>query len=115
MAWRKGEPEECIPILFWAEHEWRDQYYIGEREKGSRLVEVIGGAGFFVSDVGEWVPLKEVFEALKEIENHACMRETLRQISVQPCDPSRHDEQGSVCSPCHAKSYFNSEANDPKA
>jgi len=50
-------------------------------------------------------------EARAEIDNHACMRETLRQISVQPCDPSRHDEQGSVCSPCHAKSYFEQETD----
>jgi len=56
---------------------------------------------------------KKLKEALEEIKNHDCMRETLRQISVQPCDPNRHDD-GGVCSPCHAKSYFDSEANDPR-
>ena len=35
--------------------------------------------------------------------------ETLRQISVQPCDPSRHNADGSVCSPCHAKSILKCE------
>ena len=41
-----------------------------------------------------------------ERDNHMCMRETLRQISVEACDSTRHDDQGAVCSPCHAKSYF---------
>ena len=48
---------------------------------------------------------KAVNESEEEIDNHACMRETLRQIADQECVPSRHGK-GNVCSPCHARSYF---------
>ena len=51
---------------------------------------------------------KRLKVALEEkLLDHACMRETLRQISVEPCDPSKHADF-SVCSPCHARSYFES-------
>jgi hypothetical protein len=45
---------------------------------------------------------KERDEARGKLE---VIRETLRQMAAQPCDPTRHND-GSVCSPCHARSYF---------
>lgn len=54
----------------------------------------------------EKVRLKSELEAArKEIDNHACMRQTLRQIADQPCNSLLHTG-GAVCSPCHARSYF---------